>query len=221
MAAKPKAEAAPTDAAETPKKKGKLVLIISLAVVLLGAGGGGAWYFLKGDGEEKVVEEKAKPAVFLPLESFTVNLQPSEGQPQYIQAGLTLKLEDNETSELVKSRMPEVRNKILMVLSAKKGNELLPVTGKQKLAEEIAQAVTTVVTPEPPKKAAPKKKKDEAENEDEKSEKSEKTAKADKADKAEKSDDEDEDEKPKKAKNKAPAVKIAKVEVLFTAFIIQ
>src|SRR5688572_653854 len=221
MAAKPKAEAAATDGAEAPKKKGKLILIISLVTVLLGGGGGAAWFFLKGDAEDKVVEEKAKPAVFLPLESFTVNLQPSEGQPQYIQAGLTLKLEDNESSELVKARMPEVRNTILMVLSAKKGNDLLPVAGKQKLAEEIAQAVTTIVTPEPPKKAAPKKKKDEAENEDEKSEKTAKADKADKADKAEKADEEDDEDKPKKAKKKAPVVKVAKVEVLFTAFIIQ
>ena len=196
---------AASDAAETPPKRGKLLLIVTLVIVLLGGSGGAGWYFMKPADADAAVQAKPKPAVFLPLESFTVNLLPHDGQAQYIQAGLTLKLEDAEASDMIKQRMPEVRNRILMVLSAKRGPELLPVTGKQKLAEEIAQAVKTVI--EPPKRArTTKSSEDEAKAAD--------TAPAAEAAAA--------DEKAGAAEGKrAAAEKTPTVEVLFTAFIIQ
>lgn len=127
-----------------PRKRGKLILIVAVLLVMAG-GGAGTWYFLRPvDPHAKVAE---RPAVFLPLESFTVNLVGGEAQPQYLQAGLTLKLYEAGQGELIKDRMPEVRNRILMVLSGKKVNELLPVIGKQKLAVEIADAVKDVIAP--------------------------------------------------------------------------
>lgn len=196
----------PPEPAAPPKKRGKLVIIASLLVLVLGAGGGAAWFFLRPIDAEAaaVAEAKPKPAVFLPLESFTVNLMPSGGQPEFIQAGLTLKFDDAQASELVKQRMPEVRNRILMVLSSKRGPDLLPATGKQKLADELAQAVKTIIDPVKP--AAPKvaveEKTDDASASDET-----KTAEAKAAE--------------AKAAKKAAADKATKVEVLFTAFIIQ
>ena len=207
MAAQKQAETA-----ETPKKRGKLLIIISLAVVLLGGGGGAAWYFMRSsDAHAAPVEAKPKPAVFLPLESFTVNLMPNGGQPEFIQAGLTLKFDDIKMSDLAKERMPEVRNRILMVLSSKRGADLLPAAGKQKLAEELATAVKTIIDPtgaKPVAKAAPKppveeKAADGAEP-DEAAIAEAKEAKAAEA----------------RAAKKA-AEKAVKVEVLFTAFIIQ
>lgn len=127
-----------------PKKRGKLILISALLLVLAG-GGAGTWYFLRpADPNAKPAE---RPAVFLPIESFTVNLVSPESQPQYLQAGITLKLYEQGQGELIKDRMPEVRDRILMVLSSKKVADLLPVTGKQKLAIEIADAVKDIIAP--------------------------------------------------------------------------
>ena len=135
-------------AADQPKKKGKLLLIIIvLAVVLLGGGGAGAWFFLKSGDKHAPKQAAPKPAVFLPLETFTGNLLPQDGQPQYIQLGITLKLNDAAVSDLIKERMPEVRNRVLFVLSGKKGADLLPVAGKQKLATDIESAVKAVIGP--------------------------------------------------------------------------
>ena len=207
-AKKPEAEA------EAPKKKGKLLIIVSALVVVLSAGGGGAWFFLRSKDAEAHVEEKPKPALFLPLEMFTVNLQPAnEGTPEFIQTQLTLKVDEQATIDQIKERMPLVRDRVLMVISGKKSAELVPVAGKRKLAEEIAAAVQTVIDPVKP--AAPKKaKKAEAEDEE---------AKADEEgkDKEAKGDEDGEEAKPKK---KAKAVKVAKapsIEVLFTSFMIQ
>src|SRR5690606_11516987 len=101
---------------EPPKKRGKLLIIVSLVVVLMGAGGGAAWFFMKPE-HPAAQAAKPKPALFLPLEIFTANLLPDEGQPQFIQIGLTLKMNDQKALDLVKERMPEVRNRILLVLS--------------------------------------------------------------------------------------------------------
>jgi len=195
------------ETAEPPKKRGKLLMIVSLLVVLLGAGGGAAWYFMRpADANAAPVEAKPKPAIFVPLESFTVNLMPNNGNAEFIQAGLTLKFDDVKVSEIAKERMPEVRNRILMVLSSKRGADLLPAAGKQKLAEELATAVKTIIDPAKPAAKAPKAKPPVEETAD--------GAEPDEAAIAE--------AKAAEAKAaKRAAEKAMKVEVLFTAFIIQ
>ena len=138
------------------KKKGrKLIIIASALLVLGGAGGGGAWYFMRSaDPNAPKAAPAPKPAAFLALETFTVNLVPQEGQPQYLQAGLTLKLADSAKADAIKERTPEVRNRILLVLSAKKASDLLSTSGKQKLAIEVADAIKDIVTPGTAKAAA-------------------------------------------------------------------
>ncbi len=83
--------------------------------------------------------------MFVPLETFTVNLLPTDGLHQYLQTSVTLKVGSQTTADAVKTRMPEVRNRILMILSAKRPNELMPSAGKQKLATEIGEAVHGMV----------------------------------------------------------------------------
>lgn len=159
MAAKPeapKATAKPGDAkaaADAPKKSGKLLWIIIGAVVLLLAAGGGAYAFLSKDGHSESAEAPPEPAIFVPLEAFTVNLLPADGMQQYLQVHMTLKVPGQTTADTMKTRMPELRNRILMILSAKRPAELLPVAGKQKLAAEIGEAVHGMV--DRPKAAAP------------------------------------------------------------------
>lgn len=141
MAQKP-----PNPAEAEPKKRGKLLIIVALLVVVLGAGGGAAWFFMK-PADSAAHEAKPKPALFLPLEMFTANLQSDEGQPQFVQVGLTLKMNDADAIAMIKERMPEVRNRVLMVLSGKRAGELLPVPGKEKLSTDIATAIQGVIAP--------------------------------------------------------------------------
>jgi flagellar FliL protein len=147
------------DAAAPPKKKrGKLFIIIGVLFVLAGGGGGAGWYFMRPlDPNAPKVAEKPKPSIFVPLESFTVNLAPADGQSQYIQTALTLKVEESEAADLIKERMPQVRDRVLMVLSSKKGPDLLHTQGKQKLAAEISEAVRTLILPAMKPVAAPAK----------------------------------------------------------------
>jgi flagellar FliL protein len=145
MKAEPKAEAAP--AAGGSKKK---LIIIVLAAVLLaaGIGGGGAWFFMHGKSDDggETTKHKKKPAapvgppVFVPIDPFTVNLQPENGE-QYLQITFTLQVASLEQVELVKDNMPKVRSRLLLLLSSKKASEINTPEGKKKLAEEIMAQV--------------------------------------------------------------------------------
>jgi flagellar basal body-associated protein FliL len=100
-----------------------------------------------GSPEKQHKAEPAKPPVFAPLDAFTVNLQ-QEDTAQFAQVGLTLRMTDEAAISELKVRMPEVRDRILLMLSAKKAAQLLSVEGKRKLAEEIRTAVNTILAPD-------------------------------------------------------------------------
>ncbi|MES2070390.1 MAG: flagellar basal body-associated protein FliL [Pseudomonadota bacterium] len=150
-----KAAAAHAEAAGGGSKK-KLIIIIAAVVVLLAVAGGGAAMFLsKKGGAAAQKEHKAEPAkapVFIPMEPFTVNLQ-SENGDKYLQVTMTLQVPDEETVNLVKLNMPQVRSRLLMLLSSKDATEILSGEGKAKLIDEIMEQAALPFTP----KAEPQK----------------------------------------------------------------
>ena len=150
---------APADLPQAaPKKKSKLTLIIAVVAVLVVAAAGATWYFLGRAGADDEDEPRAssKPAVFLPVDQFTVNLQPEDGS-QFLQVAMTLKLADQETADAIKSLLPEVRSRVLLLLSSKKASQLTSPEGKTKLADEIVREVEAPL-PHGKHKAKPKKK---------------------------------------------------------------
>ena len=150
--AAPAAPAAAPEAKPT-KKKGKL-LYAAIAVVGLAGGGGGAWWFMNRDGGSSTPKvEPAKPPVFAPLDAFTVNLAGEEGS-QFLQVGLTLRVIDEPAVAALKLRMPEIRDRILLLLSAKKASDLLTLEGKRKLSSEIQSAVNAILVPSSAQAAA-------------------------------------------------------------------
>ena len=143
-----------------PKKKSKLILFIGIGVLVLALAGGGAFFMMskkkaaeaEADGEEghapaKSAHAKSKsgsPPTFVPMEPFTVNLMPENGE-QYLQVVATLKLEDSHVADDLKVYMPELRHRVLMLLSGKKASELQGVDGREALAEEIMSASNEVL----------------------------------------------------------------------------
>ncbi len=135
-------------AAAPPRKRGKLVILLLLSLL---AGGGGAWHFLMGqspaDAKEAAAKPPpAKPPAFLPLEAFTVNLQNDETSPQYLQIGLSLKVSDSAVIETIKLHMPEIRSRVLLLLSSKKANDLSTPQGKQNLSLELKREISQPLT---------------------------------------------------------------------------
>jgi flagellar FliL protein len=148
MKADPKAEAAAAPAGG----KNKLFMMIGAAVLVLGIGGGAGWYFMHGSGEEaseparkdhggsKKKKKEEHPPEYLAIDSFTVNLQPENGD-QYLRVAFTLQVDGAEQAELIKANMAKVRSRVLLLLSGKKASEINTVEGKQQLAGEILAVV--------------------------------------------------------------------------------
>jgi flagellar protein FliL len=147
--AAPRQEAAPLPDGEPKPRKKRTLLYAMIAVLLLGGAGGGAWFFMQGgdaaDEPKPVVET---PPVFFPLETFTVNLVPEYGD-QYLQVEMTVKAVDQKTIDLIKARMPEVRNRVLLLLSSMRASQLTPVTGKRRLAEAVRAEINGLIDPKP------------------------------------------------------------------------
>jgi flagellar FliL protein len=162
------APAAPVGAA--PKSRKKLLIILIVVAVLLMAVGGGALYVIKAqqasdqEAEDWETDEPRASAqsnrrdlnvapVFFELDLFTVNLADRESD-RYLQASISLEVEDAKAAERLKSFMPLIRNSILVTMSYKTSTELLERDGKAKLAvelrKEISKALGLEVPEDPP-----------------------------------------------------------------------
>lgn len=174
-----------TAAAEgmAPKKGNKkLILIGAVVVLVLALAGVAALLLLKkpahAEGDEAdshaPAQKSAAPRdpkalpVFVPLESFTVNLADREAE-RYAQVGITLEVESTQVGDQVKVFMPAIRNNILMALAEKTAGDLMDREGKTRLAEKIRRETSRALgyeveepeeeaAEEPPKKK-PKKRK--------------------------------------------------------------
>lgn len=144
MSEKPKPETEPTE-----KKSNSKMIIIILSVTLLLGGAGGAYFFLSKpapahagegapEGEVEAKHEEHKPPVFVELEPFTVNLQPDG---QFLQATFNLQVEDEKVAEEIKLYTPQIRSRLLLMLSNKTGEELSKQEGKKTLVTEMKELI--------------------------------------------------------------------------------
>jgi flagellar FliL protein len=138
MASRPNKPIKESNDGKAEKKSGKARLVIIIVAVLLlgGAGGAAAWYY-----GQLQSSPAPKIPVFLSLETFTVNLEP-ENSDQHLQTNLTLKVGDNEAVNKIKLHMPEVRNRVLLLLSSKTASQIATVEGKKKLATELLTEIS-------------------------------------------------------------------------------
>lgn len=168
-----KAEAtAPADAADAPegateaapagglKSKKKLIIIIVAALLILGGAGGAAWWFLKPapkkEGAE--VQKKAappvakvdpkKPPVFVPLETFTVNLADAD-YDRFLQIVIQLQVKDDKVGALLKTYDPALRHRFLFLMSTATSQILKTPEGKQALAQQLTSVANQVLAGAP------------------------------------------------------------------------
>lgn len=124
--------------ADTPAKK-KRWLLPALLLVLAAIGGGGyfAWNLVRGPGRSA-----APPAapIFMALEPFTVNLQPG-GPQRHLHVAISVRVHDAATQALLTQYLPEVRSRVLGVLSNREGPALMEAAARDALAEDIEQVL--------------------------------------------------------------------------------
>ncbi len=132
----------------------KLIIIAFLALLLLIAIGGAGYYFLvlkappkaAASSMQAVAESPQTPPVYFPIDPFTVNLQSDDGE-RYLHVGLTLQLADPKSADLLKEHMPEIRSRILLLLSNKHPADLATPEGKTALIKEIKSQIEAPFSP--------------------------------------------------------------------------
>ena len=138
------AHAAPPAAAPAKKSRKRLLIVLALLIVAAG-GGGGAWYLLRpAPGAEAATTEALTKPIFLPFDTFTVNLA-EEGGDHYLQIGIVYQIANDQVADSIKVYMPVLRNRLLLLLSAKRPSELVTPEGKQKLVDELVVAAREAV----------------------------------------------------------------------------
>ncbi len=147
-----------------PKKKrskGKLIVFIVAAVLLLGGGAGAGLYFIGAltpdaqtaseddeDFEEEEEEEAKGEAIYVDLHpAFTVNLQ-GKSKARFLQASVQVLTREPEVEQQIKQHAPMIRNKLVMLFSAKTSQELRTLEGKESLQNEARSAIEKVLKAE-------------------------------------------------------------------------
>jgi flagellar FliL protein len=140
--------AAPAAAEDTDKKKPggkpKLMVIVAAAVVLIGAIAG--VFVVKAQAAKKA---NAGPTVLkvgeiVPLDEFMLNLADTSSD-HYVKTTVALGLTQGITADQFKDKVPQSRDAIIMVLSAKHLADLQTESGKIALKKQIQESVNTAL----------------------------------------------------------------------------
>ena len=128
-------------------KKGLMILVVCFVIIALAVGAG--LYVLwgkvsgaapaRGEGIEEVAEkndDSVKLKALLSLETFVVNLADPGGK-RYLRVTLALEIDDKDFVTEVKDIVPQIRDKVLLILPAKKFKDIRTSSGKESLRKEI------------------------------------------------------------------------------------
>lgn len=139
----------PTAAA--PRSSKLLIGLLVLTSLAALAGGG---YALSRSSlfahEEPAAAAAPKPMpkpIFVTLEPLTVNVQ-SEGRSRFLHVGMALKVNDEQAKAQLVEFMPELRSRLLLLLSNRQPETLLSTQDKARLAEEIRTELNRPLSPE-------------------------------------------------------------------------
>ena len=92
------------------------------------------------EGEEKVRE----PGFMHSMGSFIVNLK-NTGGARYARVSMDLDLEKETAKAEIEKRMSQIRDMVLMIISAKSAEDLQTVEGKQALRKEILDSLNGIM----------------------------------------------------------------------------
>lgn len=124
--------------AKHPNKQKLIILLVAVVGLAISATAGAA-YFMKEHKEGPPIPVVQDP-IFIALEPMTVNLQPT-GRTKFLHVGITLKVADARSQAQINQYLPEVRSRILTVLTNLQAENLLTSEDKALLSSEISKVV--------------------------------------------------------------------------------
>ncbi|MDN3524884.1 flagellar basal body-associated protein FliL [Halomonas sabkhae] len=128
----------------------KLLWLLVVLVVLSLSAAAIAFFMLftqQGGMEQARAEEPAtieqQAPIFVEIDPFTVNLAEDDYGTRLLYAGISLKVSDTRSRELLETHMPQVRSRLLTLLSGKQAQDLTSASGKKRLTDQIIAALET------------------------------------------------------------------------------
>lgn len=140
----------------TPRKKGKVkLLLVLLFVVFLMAGGVGGFFYWRHRVAQKLAasvkpvekseaDDEKEVAEVVELQPFIVNLADRE-EPKYLRMTVSLGIGDGAEGKPDPLFTTKVRNAILAIVTTKTAEDILTVKGKTELRKEMLRAARAVV----------------------------------------------------------------------------
>ena len=139
-------------------KKGLMILAGCFLIVALAVGAGlyvvwgkvSAVAPATGEGTEEGTEEaageeaKVKVKTLLAMETFVVNLADPGGK-RYLRTTLALEIDDQDFVQEAKDAVPQIRDKVLLILPSKMFKDIQSSPGKDALRKEILAALSPLL----------------------------------------------------------------------------
>ena len=135
----------------------KMLIILVIGLLAAAIIGGGVFFYLqsKGSGSEKGLgaegtqnsaekEEIDKKKINFPLENFIVNLADPGGK-RYLSTKIVLEFNDKGVIPSLETKVPEMRDRILMILPTKTFKEIQSVEGKNSLRSTLIAELNQVL----------------------------------------------------------------------------
>lgn len=147
--------------AKIEQKKGsslKWIIVSIIGVVLVGGGGFFGWTIFFSHQQEtskvqasipaapkgKVETEEVSSGFIYALDPFIVNLSDTP-EIRYLKITIKLELENEEQSKEIDSRLAQIRDALLILLSSKEYEGIRNIEGKFKLREEIVERANNIM----------------------------------------------------------------------------
>lgn len=137
---------------------GKLILWLLLIVLIIGASVAATYFFLQKTGmpgaaaqaetapERQIVSLPAP--IFAALEPFTVTLR-DERTTRVLYVAITLRLVDDASRNMINEYMPEVRDRVLRLLSVQNPGYVQTPEGRNQLVQDLTQLLQRPYLPQP------------------------------------------------------------------------
>jgi len=141
-----------TDSAISKKSKRAIwiPLLVLITLAACATAGYSYWRMQQHPADASAKEEAPPPPapVFFALDTFTVNLGDAD---RVLYVGITLRLKDDATRARLSEYLPEVRSRLLLLLSRQDATQLATDDGKQKLVASIKETLSPPLVAGQPK----------------------------------------------------------------------
>ncbi len=91
--------------------------------------------------QQQEVEAEPDLGIIVGLEEIIVTLQSAGKRPNYLRINVNLEVEDQMCADLVVTRLAQLRDIVIMILSAKQSTEITSPEGKQGIRDEIYRQI--------------------------------------------------------------------------------